>query len=63
MMKKYKSTKDDFTFGLGGMRTVASFTAVAAIPTNRLRQDLTRQNCDNREKKWRLWIPRRFRVA
>jgi hypothetical protein len=58
MTRKDKSTRDDFALGLGGMRTVASFTSVAAIPANRLRQDH-----DKREKKWRLWMPRRFRVA
>jgi hypothetical protein len=32
MTRKDKSTRDDFALGLGGMRTVASFTSVAAIP-------------------------------
>ena len=58
MIQKDKSTRDDFALALSGMRAVASFTSVATIPANRLRQDH-----DNREKKWRLWMPRRFRVA
>jgi hypothetical protein len=63
MMKKDKPSRDEFTLSHGGMRTVASFASVPAMPTNRLRQDLAGQNRDVREKKWRLWMPRRFRVV
>jgi hypothetical protein len=63
MMKKDKSARDDFTFGLGGLRTVASFAPVPAIAHDRLRQVRVGQTQDSRERKWRLWMPRRFRVA
>ena len=57
-MKKHKSTCDRFTLSLGGMRTIASFAPTPAIAHDRLRQVR-----DNPAQKWRLWTPRRFRVA
>ena len=39
MMKKDKSSRDTFAFELGGVRAVASFAMVPAIPKNRLLQD------------------------
>ena len=63
MMKKDKSACDKFTLSLGGMRTITSFAPAPAIAYDRLRQDLTGQARDTRERKWRIWMPRRFRVA
>ena len=63
MFKKDKTAGDVFTLGLGGMRTITSFTPAPAIAHDRLRLDLTGRAQETREKKWRLWMPRRFRVA
>jgi hypothetical protein len=62
-MKKDKLERDEFRLSLGGMRTIASFAMAPAIAHDRLRQDLADQAQDTREQKWRLWMPRRFRVA
>jgi len=63
MFKKDKSVRDEFTFSLGGIMTVTPFTAAPAIAHDRLRQDRPGQAQETREQKWRLWMPRRFRVA
>ena len=62
-MKKDKSARDEFGLSLGGMRTIASFAMAPAIAHDRLRLDLAGRAQETREKKWRLWMPRRFRVA
>ena len=62
-MKKDKLVRDEFRLSLGGMRTISSFAMAPAIAHDRLRLDLTGRAQETREKKWRLWMPRRFRVA
>ena len=63
MKKDNKLARDEFGLSLGGMRTITSFVMAPAIAHDRLRQDLAGQVQDTRERKWRLWMPRRFRVA
>jgi len=63
MMKKDNLSSDNRSFEFRGIRTVASFAQVPLIPIDRLRQDPAAMTRETREKKWRLWIPRRFRVA
>jgi hypothetical protein len=63
MFKKDNATRDTFSLGLGGMTVITSFAAVPAIAHDRLRQVRVGQTQDSRERKWRLWMPRRFRVA
>ena len=38
MFEKAKSGRDAFTFSLGGMTTIASFTVAPAVDQNRLNQ-------------------------
>ena len=63
MMKKDKWGRDEFTLSLGGMRMITSFAPTPAIAHDRLRQDRAGQARDTARRKWRLWMPRRFRVA
>ena len=63
MFKKDNATRDTFSLGLGGMTVITSFAAVPAIDHDRLRQVRVGQTQDSRQRKWRLWMPRRFRVA
>lgn len=63
MFKKDKSARDAYTLSLGGMRTVSSFVIAPAIAHDRLRQHRDGQARDTRGQKWRLWMPRLFRVA
>ena len=62
-MKKDKSTCDKFTLSLGGMQTIASFAPMPVIALDRLRQDRAGQVRNTPAQKWRLWMPRRFRVV
>ena len=43
MFEKAKSGRDAFTFSLGGMTTIASFTAAPAVDQNRLNQAIGRR--------------------
>jgi len=63
MMKKYNSSEVNRSFELGSIRTVVSFAQVPLIAIDRLRQNPAAMTREPREKKWRLWMPRRFRVA
>jgi len=63
MLKKDKSARDAFTLSLGGARTINSFAIVPAIAHDRLRQDPDGRTYDSGSRKWRLWTPRRVRVA
>ena len=63
MIKKDKSIRDPFTLSLGGMTTVTSYAAAPAIEHDRLRKVPDGQARDARVQGWRLWIPRRSRVA
>lgn len=63
MLQKDKSARDAFTLSLGGMRTISSFVVAPAIAHDGLRQDRNGQARDSGDQKWRLWVPRRFRVA
>ena len=63
MFKKDNTTRDTFSLGLGGMIVVTSFAPAPAIAHDRLRQDRAGQAHDSLKRKWRLWMPRWFRVA
>ena len=63
MMKKDKRVNDVFFLSLGGATTVASFAQVAAIAPDRLRRNVAVAGRATRDRKWRAWIPRRFRIA
>ena len=63
MMKNDRLAHDAFTFSLGGMRTTTSFAMPPAIAHDRLRQDRENQVPDTRQRKWRVWMPRRSRVT
>ena len=62
-MKKDKLLRDEFGLSLGGMRTITSFAIAPAIAHDRLCQNPAGRAQDAREKKWRLWMPRRFRAV
>jgi len=63
MFNKDKSVRDAFTFSLGGINTVASFTAAPVIAHDRLRQAPPNRVRRSGEQERRSWIPRRFRLA
>jgi len=63
MKKKDITSRDNFAFGLGGIRTVASLAIVPAISKDRLHQDIAAMTREPREKTWRDWMPRLSRVA
>jgi hypothetical protein len=63
MFKKDKTAGDGFTLGLGGINVITSFAPATAIAHHRLRQDRAGPARDIPQRKWRLWMPRRFRVA
>jgi hypothetical protein len=63
MFKKDKTAGDAFTLGLGGINVITSFASAPAIAHNRLRLDHAGPARDIPRRKWRLWMPRRFRVA
>jgi len=61
MFKKFKPARNKFSIRLGGVRTINSFAAVPVIAHDRLRQKFN--ECETQEEKWRLWRPKRIRVA
>lgn len=63
MFKKDRSASDNFTVSLGGLTTISSFAAAPAIAHDRLRQVQDGPSRNARGQKWRLWVPRRFRIA
>jgi hypothetical protein len=63
MKKKDITSRDNFAFGLGGIRMVASFAMVPAIAKDRLRQDIAAMTREPHEKRWRVWMPRLSRVT
>ena len=63
MFKKDKTAGDAFTLGLGGINVITSFAPAPAIAHDRLRQDRAGPARDIPQRKWLLWMPRRFRVA
>ena len=63
MIKKDNASRDTFSLGLGGMTAIASFVPVPAIRHDRLRQNQEVQAHNPRNAKWRIWMPKRFRVA
>jgi len=63
MFKKDKTAGDAFTLGLGGINVITSFAPAPAIAHNRLRLGRAGPARDIPRPKWRLWMPRRFRVA
>ena len=63
MIREDKLVRDELTLSLGGMRTITSFTPAPAIAHDRLRQDRAGPARDVPKRKWRLWMPRRCRVA
>ncbi len=63
MFKKDKTAQDAFTYSLGGMQAIASFSMAPAIAHDRLRQDLPGKAPGSREKNGGLQIPRLIRVV
>lgn len=63
MLKKDRSARDAFTLSLGGTRTINSFAMVPVIAHDQLHQELGGQGHVDKGQKWRLWMPRRRRVA
>lgn len=63
MFKKDKSAGDNFTLSLGGIMAISSFAAAPAIAHDRLRQAPDSEARNASGQKWRLWMPRRFRIA
>jgi len=61
-MKTVKKTRDTFAVSLGGMNVITAFAAAPAIAHDRLRQDIAWHARYIPEQRWRLWMPRRFRV-
>ena len=62
MFEKRKKARDAFTFSLGGMRTITSFTAAPAIADdriNKIRDEHVRRVREAREQKPRGWLESR----
>ena len=65
MFEKAKSGRDAFTFSLGGMRTIASFTiapAVADDRINRILDEYRELRRNDQDRQARPWL-RRFRQS
>jgi len=74
MFNKGKTVRDAYTFSLGGMRTITSFTAAPAVADDRFRKIRASQSSDIQEDqplpptiqpslKGRFWLSNRRRVA
>jgi hypothetical protein len=74
MFNKDKSVRDAYTFSLGGMRTITSFTTAPAVADDRFRQIRESQSSDIQEDqplpptiqpglKGRFWLSSRRRAA
>ncbi len=63
MMNKDKAIRDIIALSLGGVTTVAAYSAMPAISFDRLRQDQASNAGKPRALNWRVWMPRRFRVV
>ena len=56
-----KPARDAFTFSLGGIRTIAGYTAAPAIADDQMNRDCVDRG--HGDRKPRQWLPRRRRVA
>jgi len=74
MFEKTKSRRDAFTFSLGGMKTIASFTIAPAVADDRINQILDERQRHTQEDQpspaqefgvsWgRFWLQRRRQSA
>lgn len=48
MSRKAETTRDSFTFSLGGLTTIASFVPAPVVADSRIRQELTARKGRNR---------------
>ena len=66
MFEKAKPGRDAFTFSLGGMNTISSFTIAPAIADdriNKIRDERMKQVRNDRDREPRGWLQSRRRTA